>query len=113
MSLTNTQILPSLADEIIQPAVEGVDKGLEVGNFQSFPKLLVRVLLKGVQVESEGSPEKHRVLGNNGQGAPELAQAKLGNVDPVDGNVSLDVVSTLDDPVEGDRQTALARTGAP
>ena len=89
LALTNTQVLPSLADEIVQTAVQGVDKGLEVGNLQSFPKLVVRVLLEGVQVEPERSPKENWVLGNYGQGAPQLAQAKLGNVDPVDGNVAL------------------------
>ena len=50
---------------------------------QSSPQLLVRVAVDGVQVDPQGAREEDRVLGDDGDPGPELAEAQVGDVDLV------------------------------
>ena len=67
LALTDAQVFTTLGDGMLQTGGQGSNEGLQVGELERRPQLLVRVLVEGVQVHSKRSGEQNRVLRDDGQ----------------------------------------------
>ena len=62
LTLANAEVLPSLSDGVVQSFLQRRHKGAEVSTSQGLPNVAIRIMLKGVKVQTQISREQHRIL---------------------------------------------------
>lgn len=109
LALADTEARAHLGDLVGKLVREIADDLLEFDGAEGDPDVVVRELLKGVEVEAEGAREEDGVLGDDGEVRSEVAEVHLTDVDAVD----LDLArGEFDDAEDGGEEGRLSSSSA-
>mmetsp|Transcript_30657 Transcript_30657/g.77243 ORF Transcript_30657/g.77243 Transcript_30657/m.77243 type:complete len:346 (-) Transcript_30657:2695-3732(-) len=110
LPLPHAQAAPLLPHRVLHPIWQLLDKHVELHGSKRLPLLLLRVLIKGIQVVGNAALKEHRLLGDNGECPPELLERNVGNVNSVHHNLA---AANLRHAVQAHEDRALACSRAP